>query len=207
MRFIFETDKQLTPIAIVEQKLSDNIQHDDYNCNSIAFLCSDNIKNLKNPLLISSIIWKSFAITQKFFLNNCKVDLIVFNNKECDRLKLSDGEKASVIIHELGHIFNRNPQIDKIPSLQDCLDKGLNYNNMEQRTKEEKNKNELYADSYVLKNGFKNELESCLIKSLNDDTYTKMTDSLKMRLNFIKSNNINLKGERKKQGYTKRYNQ
>jgi hypothetical protein len=198
MRFIFEIDKQLAPIAIVEQKLSDNNHLDDFNCDSIAFLSSDKTKDLKNPELISSIIWKSFAITQKFCLDNCKVDLIVFNNNECNRLKLSDDEKASVIIHELGHVFNRNPQIDKIPNLHDCLDKGLNYNDAKQKTKEEKDNDELYADSYVVKNGLKNELESCINKSLDDDAYSKMKETLKMRLNFIRNNNINLIGERKK---------
>lgn len=194
MKVLIEADEHFAPFKIVLDHVKPSDEVSDHYENCVYFLMASNIVHVEKQGSISDKWKNSFAITQSYDHNGSPVHLIVFNDHECNRLGLSDREKASVILHEIGHILNRHPKLDSILTMAQCLDQAVNYEEEKLKKSKYLNEDEHYADQFPVGYGFKTELISCLQKSLKSEDYAKLHSQLRQRIQFINTTNDNLEG-------------
>jgi Zn-dependent protease with chaperone function len=200
MKVLVNSDEESPIYKLIKESFCLSCVDKDHYESKVYFLSSDNIPFVSNKNDLSSHWMNSFAITQSFPLNGDRqnpIHLIILNEGECDMLNLSEMEKISVIIHELGHIFNRHPKLDGILTLSQCLVQGVDYPSEQAKENRFKLEDEYYADYFAIKHGFKDELTSCLRKSIASDRYEKLRSQFIARVNFITSSGKELNGVRK----------
>lgn len=194
MKVLVDSDGYLPLFKMVFEnfKPTDDVSH--HYTNKVYFVNASNVPKVGHPEKISDEWRHSFAITQSYEHEGTPVHLIVFNDKECTRLNLSDREKVAVVLHELGHILNRHPDLDSILTMRQCLEQEVNFEQEQKRKKYLCEMDEHFADQYPKNYGFKEELISCLEKSLLSKEYITQHSELKQRIKFINSNTDPLKG-------------
>jgi hypothetical protein len=107
--------------------------------------------------------------------------LVILNSKLIKDLGLSEDEFFAVILHELGHIYNL-PKYDPphfTENYPEYISSLIKY-------KEEHKKNEeIFADYFVVQQGYKNELIKAHIKFMNSE-YCKSKEDFKQRISVLK---------------------
>ncbi|RDC58678.1 hypothetical protein AHMF7616_05312 [Adhaeribacter pallidiroseus] len=125
---------------------------------------------------------------------NYFVHLIIVNQQICEQANLDDEELTAVLLHELGHVFNMYKQ-EPIPTLIYCLKTNTTYNaDLEAKTKEENSiYNEYYADYFVVKNGYSQQLIKSLKKYTNLD-FAINHDQIAKRIQMIQNGDCEFTG-------------
>lgn len=188
MRNLIDSEGDYTPFGIVRETFTPTEKMRDCFEKHVCFIVASSINKLERQESISNKWRDSFAITQSYEYQGEPIHLIILNDQECNRLKLSDREKAAVILHELGHILNRHPELDSVLTLEQCLEQSVNYQQEQEKKKRISNEDEFYADQLPVSHGFKDEIVSCLDKSLGSSDYATLHAQFRQRILRLKQN-------------------
>ncbi len=88
--------------------------------------------------------------------NGIKSKLVIINLTMCEKLEINHEELIGIILHELGHFFNKYPELP-LPSV---INENLEYDPIGYDKVQSKNKinKEIYADSFAKIHGYGDEL-------------------------------------------------
>jgi hypothetical protein len=148
-------------------KGTDQIYADHYR--DIYYVSKAEVDQLPRPMEVS-VLNGLGGVQSNYWLNDRNVHLVVINPAACEQASLSRSEIQSAIAHELGHIFNDNPKMQR-PSILTASQSGTPFSkDDDNRIRKENLLNmELYADKYAKKNGWGASLIRCIKKYIRSN--------------------------------------